>query len=58
MGWLRWPPALFWDATLAELTAGYNGVLELKTGSNPRERAERLAMLYAEAKAAERGEDA
>lgn len=53
MGWLRWSPRDFWDATLAELMAGHNGVIEEKTGKNPRERLERMAMLYAEAKAAE-----
>nr|WP_280863894.1 phage tail assembly chaperone [Falsiroseomonas frigidaquae] len=52
-GWLRWPPAAVWDATLAELCAALNGWQESKTGKNPRLENERMAALYAEAKAAE-----
>ncbi|NKE43381.1 hypothetical protein HB662_01225 [Roseomonas frigidaquae] len=50
---MRWPPAAVWDATLAELCAALNGWQESKTGKNPRLENERMAALYAEAKAAE-----
>jgi hypothetical protein len=55
-GWLRWTPDAFWAATLAEVAAAVCGFVECRTGKNPRERAERMARLYAEAKASERGE--
>lgn len=35
MGWLGWTPDAFWDATLAEVTAGVMGYLETKGQARP-----------------------
>jgi hypothetical protein len=56
LGWLRWPPAAFWGATLAEVCAGVCGFVESRTGKNPRQQSERMAALYREAREAEEAE--
>lgn len=54
-GWLGWPPAVFWGATLAEVATAASGYVESRTGKSPRARLEHLAEMYAEVKAAEEG---
>lgn len=36
IGWLRWTPETFWNATLAELYAGLAGLLEFEKDVEPR----------------------
>jgi hypothetical protein len=52
-GWLRWPPAVFWNATLAEVAIASSGYVESRTGQSPRARLERLAAMYAEVQEAQ-----
>lgn len=39
LGWLRWTPEVFWDATLAELTAGILGYMETRGAERPNAKA-------------------
>jgi hypothetical protein len=39
LGYLRWTPDVFYRATLRELIAGMDGLVESKGGTTPRQRA-------------------
>jgi hypothetical protein len=39
LGWLRWTPDVFWNATLAEVTAGILGYLETRGVQRPNAKA-------------------
>lgn len=39
LGWLRWTPDAFWDATLAEVTAGVIGYMETRGQTRPNAKA-------------------
>ena len=60
-GWLRWTPDAFWDATLSELWAAVEGLLEWERNVEPPNvRADAfdrlLAMAAAEKRAEQEGE--
>jgi len=57
LGWLRWTPDTFWNATLSELWAGLTGLQEWEHGVEPAEaRALRYDSLLAMATAERRAE--
>lgn len=46
MGWLGWTPDAFWNATLAEVTAGVMGFLEAKGQARPSDKSDAYGGLF------------